>query len=245
MTNVPSSHPRHISLKTRDSIVEGVKKGTTSIHGLIAHGRGEAFDYIIGEKTQNFAKKAIETAACLLLTAKYPIISVNGNVAALCPKDIIKLSELIPAKIEVNIFHISKKRERKIANHLKKHGAKNVLLPNKGIIKYIEHNRRYCNENGIAKADVVFVPLEDGDRCSALKKMGKKVITIDLNPLSRTAKTADITIIDNIIRTLPLLIKEIKKYKPSNKKQLKNKIKKYNNKKILKESLNYISKRFS
>ncbi len=95
------------------------------------------------------------------------------------------------------------------------------------------------------KADVVFVPLEDGDRCLALKKMEKKVITIDSNPLSRTSKTANIAIVDNIIRALPLLIKTIKKNKSINKNILKNKIKKYNNKKILKESLKYISKRFS
>ena len=263
MTNVPSSHPRYASLKTRDDIVEGVKKGVTSIHGLIAHGRGEAFDYLLSEKTQSFAKKSIEAAACLLLNAKFPVISVNGNVAALCAKEIIKLSKIIPAKIEVNIFHTSKKREKKIANYLTKKGAKNVLLSHKGIIKYIEHNRRYCNENGIIKADVVFVPLEDGDRCLALKKMGKKVITIDLNPMSRTAKTATITIADNIIRALPLLIKSIKKNKSLDKKSrenlnkfslvdkdklyqpLKNKIKKYDNKKIIRESLKYISKRFS
>ena len=28
--------------------------------GLIAHGRGETFDYLLGEKTNGFAKKAIE-----------------------------------------------------------------------------------------------------------------------------------------------------------------------------------------
>ena len=30
-----------------------------------------------------------------------------------------------------------------------------------------------------------------------IKKAKKKIITFDLNPLSRTAKTADITIVDN------------------------------------------------
>ena len=120
------------------------------------------------------------------------------------------------------------------------------------------------------KADVVFVPLEDGDRCLALKKMGKKVITIDLNPLSRTSKTANITIVDNIIRALPLLIKSTRKIKnfslvnksksnlltikkkkrkikdfPTSKsynfeESLNKTIKKYDNKKIMKESLKYI-----
>lgn len=243
---IPKPHPRYLSLKTRDLIVDGIKGGITSIHGLIAHGRGESFDYLIGEKTQKFSLKAIEATACLLSTAKEPVISVNGNFAALCPKEIVSLADIIPAKIEVNIFHKSKKRERAIASYLKKHGAKEVLLPRKGLIKYIGHNRRYCNEDGILKADVVFVPLEDGDRCLALRKMGKKVVTIDLNPLSRTSKTATVTIIDNIQRALPLLIKTIRKIKPiKDKSILKDKFKKYNNEKILKEALKYISQRFS
>ncbi len=235
--SVPKSHPRYKSLKTRDTIVNGIKRNITSMHGLIAHGRGEAFDYLIKEKTQKFSLKSIEAAACLLLTAKHPIISVNGNVAALVSKEIISLANTIPAKLEVNIFHKSKKREKAIASYLKKHGAKEVLMPKRPLIKYIESNRRFCNPQGIAKADVVFVPLEDGDRCKALRKMNKKVITIDLNPLSRTSQTASITIVDNIIRALPLLIKTIKRYKPiKDKSILKNKIKKYNNKKILKQA---------
>lgn len=231
----PKSHPRYLSLKIRDSIVGGVNKGITSIHGLIAHGRGEAFDYLIKEKTQKFALEAIKASAALLLSAKYPIISVNGNVASLCPKEIIKLGKILDAPLEVNIFHKSKQRQLKIKKWLIKHGAKKVLMPNKGIIKYIDHNRKYCNENGIEKADVVFIPLEDGDRCKALRKMGKKVITIDLNPMSRTAQTANITIVDNIIRTMPLLIKEINKIK-----EAKISIKNYNNRKILKQALQFI-----
>ena len=62
---VPKSHPRYASLITREKIVNGVKKGITSIHGLMAHGRGEAFDYLIGEKTAKTAEKAIEAAAAL------------------------------------------------------------------------------------------------------------------------------------------------------------------------------------
>ena len=56
---------------------------------------------------------------------------------------------------------------------------------------------------GIFSADVVLVPLEDGDRCQALVNMGKTVIAIDLNPLSRTARSATITIVDELTRALP------------------------------------------
>ena len=113
--SVPKSHPRYESLITREKIVDGVKKGITSLAGLAAHGRGEAFDYLLGEKTTKNAKKAIEKAAKLLLNAKHPVISVNGNTAALVPKEIMQLSKLIPAKLEVNLFHSSRKRELKVS----------------------------------------------------------------------------------------------------------------------------------
>ena len=240
---IPKSHPRHFSLKPRDLIVSGVEKDITSMHGLIAHGRGEAFDYLIGEKTHDFAKKSIDSAAALLLLAKNPVISVNGNAAVLVPKDLVKLSELINAPLEINIFHQSKDRETKIKNHLIKNRAKNVLLPNKKCkIKFLESNRKYVNPNGIFKADVVLVPLEDGDRTEALIKNNKKVITIDLNPLSRTAQKSTITIVDNITRAIPLLTKTTINYKKFNKKYLEKVIRDYNNKNGLNDSLKEINR---
>ena len=67
-------------------------------------------------------------------------------------------------------------------------------------IPELESNRRIVDPDGIFIADVVFVPLEDGDRTIALKKMNKKVITVDLNPLSRTSISSDISIVDNVVR---------------------------------------------
>lgn len=242
---LPKSHPRYKSLRTRDLIVKGVENGITSIHGLIAHGRGESFDYLIKEKTNKFARKSIEAAASLLLLSKRPVISVNGNAAALVPKELIKLSELANAPIEINIFHSSKIRELKIKKHLEKHGAKNVLLPKKHAkIKFLESNRKYANPNGIMKADVVFVPLEDGDRAESLIKNGKKIIAVDLNPLSRTAQKATITIVDNIIRAMPLLIGEVNKLKKCDNTKLYGIIKNYNNKNNLKKAISRISSSF-
>jgi len=242
--STPKSHPRFKSLKTRDTIVDGVNKGITSIHGLIAHGRGEAFDYLLGEKTNEFAIESINSASAMLLLAKHPVISVNGNTAILVPSELVKLSEHIPAKLEVNIFHISKEREKKIRRHLIKAGAREVLLPERDkrfMVPFIEHNRRYVNRDGIFSADVVFVPLEDGDRASALIKSGKRVITIDMNPLSRTAQCSDITIVDNIIRAVPLLIERIMDYKKTKDKgQLKKIVDRYDNKRILAEALWHI-----
>ena len=49
----------------------------------------------------------------------------------------------------------------------------------------------------------MLVPLEDGDRCEALVTAGKTVVTIDLNPLSRTSRTATLTVVDGLTRALP------------------------------------------
>ena len=56
---------------------------------------------------------------------------------------------------------------------------------------------------------MILVPLEDGDRCEALIAMGKTVCVIDLNPLSRTAKMATITIVDELTRCAPLLLEDL------------------------------------
>nr|WP_318526317.1 phosphopantothenate/pantothenate synthetase family protein [Methanobrevibacter arboriphilus] len=46
-------------------------------------------------------------------------------------------------------------------------------------------------------------------------------MAIDLNPLSRTAKAVDITIVDNIVRAIPLMIKYAKQLKSKDKSYLK------------------------
>ncbi len=239
MSDVPKSHPRYISLALRDKIVEGVEIGITSIHGLIAHGRGEAYDYLLSEKTQPFAKTAIRAAAAMLGLAKHAVISVNGNVAALVPNELVQIANLLKAPLEVNIFHTESGREEKIRQHLLKHGAEQVLMPTTEVkLAYIDSNRKYVHPDGIFAADVVFVPLEDGDRCEALRKMGKDVVTIDLNPMSRTAQMASVTIVDNVIRTLPILCEEIEKMPKYT--DMQSILDQYHNKTILSQALQHI-----
>ena len=210
MSDVPETHPRHLSLMLRDRIGAGVEAGATSSHGLIAHGRGEAFDYLIGERTRDLAESALAAAAAMLQAAGHPVISVNGNAAALVPSELVALGGLVGAPLEVNIFHSSKDREQAIREHLQRHGASDVLLPQTdATLDHIDSNRRFVHPEGILKADVVFVPLEDGDRCEALRKMGKDVVTVDLNPLSRTARTASVTIVDNVVRAMPVLLEAL------------------------------------
>jgi 4-phosphopantoate--beta-alanine ligase len=241
---IPKSHPRFRSLKLRETLVTGVETGITSKEGLIAHGRGEAFDYLLGEVTIPPADYAAKVTAAQLILAKNPVISVNGNVAALAVKEIIELSKTLPAKIEVNIFHYSKSRFSAILNKFRESGADKILGENRNKkIPGLEHSRAACTEQGIYTSDIVLVPLEDGDRASALKKMGKKVITIDLNPLSRTAKTCDVTIVDNLIRAIPNITSYVHELRDYEKTKLIGLIHSYDNSNNLKECLNHISTR--
>lgn len=215
-SQIPKTHPRAKSLYIREKLVHAFDSGLVAKEGLMAHGRGEAFDYLIGERTSKAAKKAIKAAAATLFLAKAPVISVNGNIAGLCPREIVELAKVTGAKIEINLFYASKKRKENILRVLRKNGAGSVLgtdRRNSVKLSGLDSARRIVDKDGIYVADVVVVPLEDGDRTVALKKMGKTVITFDLNPLSRTAQTADITIVDNVVRGIKELIAACKKTK--------------------------------
>ena len=229
--NIPKSHPRYLSLQIREKLVDGFNNNLVAKEGLLAHGRGEAFDYLIGEKTTKSAKNAIKAAAYILSQAQKPVISVNGNFAVLCPKEIIQLAKITDSKIEVNLFYSSEKRKKAISKILRKSGAKEILGMDKKQstkLKGIDSARRIVDKSGIFSADVVLVPLEDGDRTIALKKAKKRIITFDLNPLSRTAQTADVTIVDNATRAMKLLVSESRKPRKQitfdNKKNLKSTI---------------------
>lgn len=209
--SVPKTHPRYESLKRRERLIDSYKDGLVAEAGLIAHGRGEAFDYLLGEVTVQEAEAAEKQAASLLLQAKNPVISVNGNVAALCPEAIVELAKEIPANLEVNLFYRTDERMRKIIAYLIKHGAKDIFGAEPDAqIPCLEHARAMCAKEGIYTADVVLVPLEDGDRAQALRDMGKTTIVIDLNPLSRSSKTASVTIVDEVTRAIPNIIKFVK-----------------------------------
>ncbi|MHA1150039.1 MAG: 4-phosphopantoate--beta-alanine ligase [Promethearchaeota archaeon] len=243
-TDVPIDHPRYQSLTYRHKIIEGMKNLVVAEAGLIAHGRGECFDYILGEQTTSIAKKAIKAAVAMLLLAKRPIISVNGNVAAMIPEELVQLSKILNAPLEINLFYRKKGRVEAIKSVLMKAGAKTLLgiEEDKMIqIPELSSNRRNVDPNGIFKADVIFVPLEDGDRTEALKRWGRKVVTIDLNPISRTSLWADITIVDNVIRAIPEMIHIAEKLKQEYKEKLKLIIADFDNQQNIKDSLDLIS----
>ena len=228
----PKNHPRYKSLLAREKLVEA--SDVVAKQGLIAHGRGEAFDYLLGEQTCLPALDAIKAASSAILTAKKPVISVNGNVVALAAREIARLSEVSGAKVEINLFHRTPERILALTKMMKKVGVDALGENADDLIPGLTSERAKCCSDGIGSADVVLVPLEDGDRCEALVNMGKKVITIDLNPLSRTAQTAHITIVDELTRCLPLLSDFVKEKKG---------IESFDNKQCLSDVLNYISER--
>ncbi|MHA1793454.1 MAG: phosphopantothenate/pantothenate synthetase [Promethearchaeota archaeon] len=246
MESIPDSHPRAKSLRERHKLIEGWKNKVVTISGFFAHGRGEAFNYLIGEKTISPARKAMEVAIAMLLTAKHPVLSINGNVAALVPEGMVKLAAEVNAKLEVNLFYREPGREKAIEKVLRAAGANEILglgdVPST-TLDNLESDRRIVDPRGIAIADVVMVPLEDGDRTEALRKSGKKIIAIDLNPLSRTAQWAHVTICDDVIRCIPLMVDIARDFKKNkNEEALLHLIKEHDNAKLISGYVSEIKK---
>jgi len=244
MSSIPKSHPRYLSLMTREKIADGAHRGLVHMTGLIAHGRGEAFDYLLGEKSQSFCLESERVAVAALLLAKNPVISVNGNVVALASKKVVDLAESLDAKIEVNLFHRTDERMKLLSEELLSAGASEVFgLSGDAFIEDLDHDRGRCDKEGIFSSDVVLVPLEDGDRALALKKMGKSVIAIDLNPLSRTARCSSITIVDELRRALDNMIVFAKDLKNHSEQELNVLLDSWDNESSLREVGRFLSKR--
>jgi 4-phosphopantoate---beta-alanine ligase len=253
---IPDEHPRAKSLHYRHKLVDGMHKKIVTPSGLCAHGRGEAFDYLLGEESPTISNYSKTAAVAAILTAKHPIISVNGNVAALIPNEIVEFSKITKAPLEINLFYQAPGRIEAIEKTLRDAGAEQILginTENSTEIPGLKSNRRVVDKDGIAAADVVLVPLEDGDRTESLIKNGKLVIAIDLNPLSRTAIKAHITIVDNVIRCISdmsniakSLLEKIKS-NPEEYEKIKTIVNNFNQKKNLNDSLEemikYLQKR--
>ena len=244
---IPRSHPRYHSLVTRERLVEAMREGIVVPQGLIAHGRGECFDYLIGEETRPFAEEAEEAAVAAMLLARRPVISVNGNTAALAAEWVVRLAEETGAAIEVNLFYRTEERARKIAELLRRHGAREVLGVDDATARIpgLPHPRGMVSPRGIAAADYVLVALEDGDRTEALRRLGKTVAAIDLNPLSRTARAASITIVDNVTRALPRMVELARRLRDRPRGELEGIVRRYDNHRVLAEALRFIARRLT
>lgn len=168
------------------------------------------------------------------------MISVNGNAAALVPDGLVMLAEILGAKLEVNLFHRTNERVHRIVECLHEAGAADVLGETAEPLLPLDHERSRAEKDGIYSADVVLVLLEDGDRCTALANMDKIVIAVDLNPLSRTAQTAHVSIVDNLVRAIPNMIEIAKEMKTMTPDEIWTYVENYDNKLVLADALEEI-----
>ena len=102
---VDPSHPRYESLMLRKKVADAGVKGMLADSAMIAHGRGEAFDYLLGEQTIPSALQATREAAARLARARRPILSLNGNAIALAGQDFLTIASQLDCPIEINIFY--------------------------------------------------------------------------------------------------------------------------------------------
>ena len=206
------SHPRYRSLLMRHRLEIAAKKGMLADSALIAHGRGEAYDYLIGEQTIESADFATKVALRCLKEAKHPVLSLNGNVVALAGDEMLQLAHLLDCPVEVNIFYRTTERMTALLSDLDERNKRlglgvEILGANPDAeIPGLKGPRAKCESKGILQSDVLLVPLEDGDRCQALAAMGKTVIVIDLNPLSRSSQTGTITIVNEVTRCIAEMV---------------------------------------
>ena len=206
------SHPRYASLLMRHRLEVAARKGMLADSAMIAHGRGEAFDYLLGERTTESAARAARQALATLQAAKRPVLSINGNVAALACDEMLQLADHLSCPVEVNIFYRTPERMEAILSHMnERNRALGLTVPVLGHapdaqIPGLKGPRAACHRDGLLNSDAVLVPLEDGDRCNALVAMGKSVVVVDLNPLSRSAQQGTITIVDEVSRALNTML---------------------------------------
>ena len=231
MGEIPDNHPRRASLLARQSLVDAAAEGLLADSAMIAHGRGEAFDYLLGETTSDSAMDAIREVAARLLAAERPVISVNGNTVVLAGEELIRVAAVVGCPIEVNLYYRTPERVMGLLGRLSEQRdvvaaeaspggwegdwqeavGSVVLLGNSAehSIPGLDGPRAKCCQEGIGQADVVLVPLEDGDRCEALVAAGKQVLVVDLNPLSRTSMMATVTVVDEVSRASSELLGEV------------------------------------
>ena len=260
MARIPDSHPRKKSLESRQKIVDGNSMGLLADSAMIAHGRGEAFDYLLGERTTESAREAIRESAARLRNAIRPVISVNGNTTVLAGDGAIRLAAVLGCPIEVNLYYRTPSRVKGLISLLEewKFNLSQEAAPDgfygdwketvEGVsllgefpnfkIEGLEGPRSNCTVEGIGGADTVLVPLEDGDRCEALISLDKEVLVVDLNPLSRSARMASVTIVDEVSRAFEGILSCL--LNDSDYRQTE-----WDNQKSLKDSLKDIGEHFS
>ena len=218
MGDIPDSHPRKASLVARQGLVDAAAEGLLAESAMIAHGRGEAFDYLLGEKTSKSARQAIREAAARLMAANNPVISVNGNTVVLAGHDLIRVAAVVGCPIEVNLYYRTPERVEGLLKRLKQQAEEVVSGPVpdgwEGDWSSAVSSVALLGSSPDGSYDVDVdedgrCEIEDGDRCEALIKLGKEGLVVDLNPLSRTAMSATVTVVDEVARMASILLIEV------------------------------------
>jgi len=222
MARIPDSHPRKKSLESRQKIVDGSSMGLLADSAMIAHAE-ERLSTICSERgPRSQPERPFVRVRLASGMPEGPVISVNGNTTVLAGDGAIRLAAVLGCPIEVNLYYRTPSRVKGLISLLEelrlnvsqeaapdgfygdwKEAVEGVSLlgesPNFKI-EGLEGPRSNCTAEGIGGADTILVPLEDGDRCEALITLGKEVLVVDLNPLSRSARMASVTIVDEVSR---------------------------------------------
>jgi len=195
MVEIPDSHPRKKSLLSRQKMVEGSSKGLLADSAMIAHGRGEAFDYLLGERTTESARGAIRESAARLKDANSPVISVNGNTVLLAGKKALRLAALLGCPIEVNLYYRTPERIAGLLTLLEE--QKMVVLGESGPEGF----------EGKWADSVRAVSLLGSSPDFRIE--GLEGPRSHCNPLSRSAKMATVTIVDEVSRAFEGIMHEL------------------------------------
>ena len=132
------SHPRYASLLMRHRLEVAAEKGMLAASAMIAHGRGEAFDYLLGERTTDSALRASRQALAALQAADRPVLSINGNVAALACDEMLRLASVLSCPVEVNIFYRTPERMEAILGHINEPGEPSSLIADVAPFRYYD-----------------------------------------------------------------------------------------------------------
>jgi len=134
--------------------------------GLIAHGRGEAFDYLLGKRTTRERAKGGDDRR-----GRHPRRQSAGDFGQwqargpLRQAEVVALAQATRSRIEVNLIA---DRTRSAWRRLLLHGEGRCRggTGQEGRFAPPWHllGPREVHKEGIYSADVVLVPLEDGDR---------------------------------------------------------------------------------
>ena len=204
------SHPRYASLLRRHLIEEAAAEGLLAGSAMIAHGRGEAYDYLLGERTTASAASATREAYARLRAAKHPVISVNGNTVALAGRDLLHLAASLSCPVEVNIFYRTQARMDGLISRLERwceeDGLDVEVLGRRtdGRIAGLEGPRAQCDAAGIAAATWCWSPWKTATVAKRWWRWARRC-SWWISTLSRTARTASVTIVDEVGRVAKAL----------------------------------------